>query len=156
MQPDSAEPKPLSYRSRLILAPFSELPRQRSLWNRLVGEAAGRRVVQSQAMLPIAVWVTVFGWLVAISGVVYALAAEARSAATIWLLVGLLVNVVAIVSAQIMSRRFATSAARILVPVIQPLDPTATLENLTTIFGRQPAYFAALARKYPDRFPPRD
>lgn len=107
-------------------------------------------------MLPIAVWIAVFGWVAAISGVVYALAAEADSAATIWLLAGVLLNVVAIVSAQIMSRRFAATAARMLVPVIQPLDPTATIENLTTIFGRKPAYFAALARKYPDRFPPRD
>lgn len=147
-------PKRPSYRSRLILTPFLELPRQHLIWVEIVGDAAARRVVQSQAMLPISVWSTALGWLVTIGGVVYELALNNPQAAAAWVPVGPIINVLAVVSAPVLSRAFARSAARTLIPAVQPLDATATVDNLTRILSRKPGYFVALARKHPGKFPP--
>lgn len=114
---------------------------------------AARRIVQSQAMAPLTVWVTVLGWIVAIAGVVSTFAAGAEGAAATWVVVGAVVNVLAVVGAQLLGRALVRSTGRMLLPAIQPLDQTATVQNLTRIFSRKPTYFATLARKHPGMFP---
>lgn len=151
----SEQPRtPTPLRTRLIFFPVRELRKQREGWNQLVGEPAAHWLVRAQVLLPIAVWLSVAFWVIAIGAAALALAVGDNAGARRWALLGAVCNVVIVVIGAVLTRIFATSAARVLLPAIEPIDPTATLANLTVIVRRRPTYFAALARNHPDRFPP--
>jgi hypothetical protein len=146
--------EPRSIRTRLIFSPIRELRRQRGFWVQLVGERAARPILRTQAVFAITVWLAVAFWIVALSGAIAELVVGDDARAKNWVIFGAVCNLVIAIIGAALTRAFVTSAARMLLPSIAPLDAMVTLDNLAVIIRAKPSYFAALARKHPGSFPP--
>lgn len=105
-------------------------------------------------MFAITVWLAVAFWIVALSGAIAEFVVGDDARAKNWVIFGAVCNLVIAIIGAALTRAFVTSAARMLLPSIAPLDATVTLDNLAVIIRAKPSYFAALARKHPGSFPP--
>lgn len=119
-----------------------------------MGERAARPILRTQAVFAITVWLAVAFWIVALSGAIAEFVVGDDARAKNWVIFGAVCNLVIAIIGAALTRAFVTSAARMLLPSIAPLDATVTLDNLAVIIRAKPSYFAALARKHPGSFPP--